>query len=42
MLAAASGDHAELWIEPGMGHAEHAADDALLGRIGEWAAAAAG
>lgn len=42
MLAAASGDHAELWIEHGMGHAEDAADDELLGRIGEWAVAAAG
>ncbi len=30
MLAAASGGHAELWIEHGMGHAEHAADDELL------------
>ncbi|MEU9284208.1 alpha/beta fold hydrolase [Streptomyces sp. NPDC048275] len=39
MLAAASGDHAELWLEHGMGHAEHAADDELLTRIGEWAAA---
>ncbi|MGW0566983.1 MULTISPECIES: alpha/beta hydrolase family protein [Streptomyces] len=42
MLAAASGDHADLWLEPGMGHAENAADDALLSRIGEWAAAHAG
>ncbi|MFE2518806.1 alpha/beta hydrolase [Streptomyces mirabilis] len=42
MLAAASGGHAELWIEHGMGHAEHAADDELLGRIGAWAVAAAG
>ncbi|MFF3487619.1 alpha/beta hydrolase [Streptomyces sp. NPDC002701] len=38
MLAAASGDHAELWLERGMGHAENAADDELLTRIGEWAA----
>ncbi|MEU6242838.1 alpha/beta fold hydrolase [Streptomyces sp. NPDC047024] len=36
MLAEAAGDHGELWLEPGMGHAEHAADDALLARIGEW------
>ncbi|MFE7075320.1 alpha/beta hydrolase [Streptomyces sp. NPDC057620] len=42
MLAAASGDHADLWLEPGMGHAENAADDELLARIGEWAAAQAG
>ncbi|MET7572718.1 alpha/beta fold hydrolase [Streptomyces sp. NPDC005492] len=37
MLAAAAGDHAELWLEPGMGHAEHAATDDLLARIGRWA-----
>jgi pimeloyl-ACP methyl ester carboxylesterase len=42
MLAAAAGDHAALWIEPGMGHAEHATDEALLTRIGDWAADAAG
>ncbi|MFE1309244.1 alpha/beta hydrolase [Streptomyces sp. NPDC058755] len=36
MLAEAAGDHAELWLEPGMGHAEHAADEALLARIGDW------
>ncbi|MEU6577773.1 alpha/beta fold hydrolase [Streptomyces sp. NPDC046805] len=42
MLAAAAGDHGELWLEPGMGHAEHAAADALLGRIGAWAASRAG
>ncbi|MER6014835.1 alpha/beta hydrolase [Streptomyces bluensis] len=41
MLAAAAGDHGELWLEPGMGHAEHATDDGLLRRIGAWAAAAA-
>lgn len=41
MLAEAAGGHAELWIEP-MGHAEHAADDGLLGRIGDWAVTAAG
>ncbi|MEU3184671.1 alpha/beta fold hydrolase [Streptomyces sp. NPDC006923] len=27
---------AELWLEPGMGHAENAADEALLGRLGDW------
>ncbi|MEV0642705.1 alpha/beta fold hydrolase [Streptomyces sp. NPDC050619] len=42
MLAAAAGDHGELWLEPGMGHAEHAAADELLSRIGDWAAAHAG
>ncbi|MCF3130539.1 alpha/beta hydrolase [Streptomyces olivochromogenes] len=42
MLAAAAGEHAELWLEPGMGHAEHAVDEALLSRIGDWAAARAG
>ncbi|MHB9860738.1 alpha/beta hydrolase [Streptomyces sp. YIM S03343] len=35
-LAEAAGDHAELWLEPGMGHAEHAAGDDLLRRIGDW------
>ncbi|MEU2285902.1 alpha/beta fold hydrolase [Streptomyces sp. NPDC013178] len=42
MLAEAAGDHGELWLEPGMGHAEHAADDGLLARIGDWAVARAG
>ncbi|MEV5318675.1 alpha/beta fold hydrolase [Streptomyces sp. NPDC052687] len=42
MLATAAGDHAALWIEPGMGHAEHAADDALLARMGDWATGVAG
>ncbi|MFF3638691.1 alpha/beta hydrolase [Streptomyces sp. NPDC002250] len=42
MLAEAAGDHGELWVEPGMGHAENAADDALLARVGDWAAARAG
>ncbi|OIK01189.1 alpha/beta hydrolase [Streptomyces colonosanans] len=42
MLADAAGDHAELWLEPGMGHAEHASDDALLARIGAWAVSRAG
>ncbi|MBK3578226.1 alpha/beta fold hydrolase [Streptomyces sp. MBT65] len=36
MLAEAAGDHAELWVEPGMGHAEHASADDLLARIGRW------
>jgi pimeloyl-ACP methyl ester carboxylesterase len=40
-LVEAADGHAELWIEP-MGHAEHAADDELLGRIGDWAVTAAG
>ncbi|MGA4841060.1 alpha/beta hydrolase [Streptomyces sp. G45] len=39
MLAAAAGGAAELWLEAGMGHAEHAADDALLGRIAAWVTA---
>ncbi|WP_142153189.1 S9 family peptidase [Streptomyces sp. SLBN-31] len=42
MLAAAAGEHGELWLEDGMGHAEHASTDELLARIGEWAADAAG
>ncbi|MEV0172990.1 alpha/beta fold hydrolase [Streptomyces sp. NPDC050803] len=42
MLAAAAGEHGELWLEPGMGHAEHAAADDLLARIGDWAGARAG
>lgn len=42
MLAEAAGGHGELWLEPGMGHAEHAAGDALLTRIGDWAVRAAG
>ncbi|MCR0988452.1 alpha/beta hydrolase [Streptomyces albidoflavus] len=37
-LATAAGSHADLWLEPGMGHAENAADEALLARIGAWAA----
>jgi pimeloyl-ACP methyl ester carboxylesterase len=36
MLAAAAPD-AELWIEPGMGHAENATGPALLDRIDDWA-----
>ncbi|KPI10161.1 hypothetical protein OK074_3164 [Actinobacteria bacterium OK074] len=42
MLAAAAPGHAELWLEGGMGHAEHAASDELLGRLGAWVAARAG
>lgn len=42
MLAEAAGDHGELWLEPGMGHAENAAPDDLLARIGDWAVARAG
>jgi fermentation-respiration switch protein FrsA (DUF1100 family) len=37
----AAGEPRELWIEPGYGHAEGAATPALIGRIGEWAAARA-
>lgn len=42
MLAEAAGDHGELWLEPGMGHAENASDETLLHRIGDWAVARAG
>ncbi|MEU3982944.1 alpha/beta fold hydrolase [Streptomyces sp. NPDC026672] len=42
MLADAAGDQGELWLEPGMGHAENAAADDLLARIGDWAASRAG
>ncbi|MDK1347491.1 alpha/beta fold hydrolase [Streptomyces sp. 378] len=42
MLAAAAGDQGELWLEPEMGHAEHAAGDELLARIGEWVSGRAG
>lgn len=38
-LAEAAGDGADLWIEPGFGHAENAAPDELLRRIATWAAA---
>jgi pimeloyl-ACP methyl ester carboxylesterase len=34
--AAAGPEASELWIEPGFGHAENAADQALLERIAEW------
>ncbi|WP_443078855.1 alpha/beta hydrolase [Streptomyces sp. NBC_01497] len=37
MLAAAAAEGAaELWIEPGMGHAENAAEEPLLARIAAW------
>ncbi|MFI8099528.1 alpha/beta hydrolase family protein [Streptomyces sp. NPDC086023] len=39
MLAAAG--PAELWVEPGMGHAENAVDDDLLARLADWLAATA-
>ncbi|MFF9280062.1 alpha/beta hydrolase family protein [Streptomyces griseosporeus] len=39
MLADAAGDHGELWLERGMGHAENAAADELLERIARWALA---
>ncbi|MFJ1732530.1 alpha/beta hydrolase family protein [Streptomyces sp. NPDC088254] len=42
MLAEAAGEHGELWLEHGMGHAENAAADALLARIGDWAVSRAG
>jgi pimeloyl-ACP methyl ester carboxylesterase len=37
-LTEAYGEDAELWIEPGFGHAENAAPDELLERIGRWLA----
>jgi pimeloyl-ACP methyl ester carboxylesterase len=42
MLAEAAAGHGELWLEHGMGHAEHAAGEGLLARIGDWAVARAG
>jgi pimeloyl-ACP methyl ester carboxylesterase len=41
MLASAAGDHGELWLEPGMGHAENAAAGELLDRIARWGIAQA-
>ncbi|MEU9982524.1 alpha/beta fold hydrolase [Streptomyces sp. NPDC050856] len=38
-LADAADGAAELWLVPGMGHAENAAEDALLGRIADWLSA---
>ncbi|WP_436738069.1 alpha/beta hydrolase [Streptomyces sp. BBFR102] len=35
---AAAAPHADLWLEPGMGHAENAAGEPLLTRIADWAA----
>ncbi|HEY7145897.1 MAG TPA: alpha/beta fold hydrolase [Streptosporangiaceae bacterium] len=40
-LYEAAGEPRELWTEQGFGHAESAADAALLDRIGAWAATAA-
>ncbi|MDT3399499.1 alpha/beta fold hydrolase [Streptomyces sp. B1866] len=42
-MLAAAGDPSstDLWIEPGVGHAENAMDAGLLERIGAWAARAA-
>ncbi len=42
MLAEAAGEHGELWLEPGMGHAENAAGEELLARIGRWGVRRAG
>ncbi|WP_329134850.1 alpha/beta fold hydrolase [Streptomyces sp. NBC_01476] len=36
LAAAAGAASAELWIVPGFGHAENAAEPALLTRIGDW------
>ncbi|MGW2842588.1 alpha/beta hydrolase [Streptomyces sp. NPDC001493] len=41
MLAGAAAEGAaELWLERGMGHAENAADESLLGRMADWAVGA--
>ncbi len=37
---AAGNDRATLWIEPGMGHAEHGTSEQLVRRIADWAATA--
>jgi pimeloyl-ACP methyl ester carboxylesterase len=37
LAEAADPSSTELWIEPGFGHAENAADAALLSRIAAWA-----
>ncbi|HEY8473627.1 MAG TPA: alpha/beta fold hydrolase [Natronosporangium sp.] len=37
-LYAAAGEPKQLWIEAGFGHAENAADPALIRRIGDWLA----
>ncbi|MFM9368015.1 alpha/beta hydrolase [Streptomyces sp. Da 82-17] len=39
MLADAAAGAAELWLEPGMGHAENAAGEELLVRVASWAVA---
>ncbi|WP_189784517.1 alpha/beta hydrolase [Streptomyces capitiformicae] len=41
MLADAAGENGELWLEHGMGHAEDAAGEELLERMGEWLVKAA-
>ncbi|WP_149827428.1 alpha/beta hydrolase [Streptomyces tailanensis] len=41
MLADAAGENGELWLERGMGHAENAAGEELLERMGEWLVKAA-
>ena len=41
-LYEAAGPTAELWVEPGFGHAEAAVDDELAGRIARWVLAAVG
>jgi pimeloyl-ACP methyl ester carboxylesterase len=41
-LVEAAGPTARLWVERGLGHAEAAASPALLARIADWAAEAAG
>lgn len=41
-LAAAAGSGAELWVEPGFGHAESGATPDLVARIGGWLAASLG
>ncbi|OEU97158.1 hypothetical protein AN217_03845 [Streptomyces qinglanensis] len=38
LAEAADPEACELWLRPGFGHAENAADAALLDRIGSWAA----
>jgi pimeloyl-ACP methyl ester carboxylesterase len=41
-LAEAGGPTAELWVEPGFGHAERAVTDDLAERIAEWVLVAVG
>ncbi len=41
-LAAAAGPTAQLWVEPGFGHAENAISAELTARVWAWAAGAAG